>query len=108
MDESGVLNKKLKENYRSLFNQQWSPLTGGILLGLLSILILAWSRPWGIVGGIRNWADWLFYLIGVFPEKPNNPFFYSSSIMDIGLIMGAFASALAAKEFALRIPQKSK
>lgn len=106
MDESGVLYKKLKENYRSLFNQQWSLLTGGILLGLLSILILAWSRPWGIVGGIRNWADWLFYLLGVFSEKPNNPFLYSSSVMDIGLIMGAFASALAAKEFALRTPPK--
>ncbi|MDM8548633.1 YeeE/YedE thiosulfate transporter family protein [Desulfobacterales bacterium HSG2] len=106
MSEHNAFSNKLKDIYQSLFCQQWPALTGGILLGLLSILILAWSRPWGIVGGIRNWADWLFYGIGVFSEKPMNAFLHSSSVMDMGLILGAFASALMAKEFALRIPPK--
>ncbi len=106
MGESNVLSNKLKESYRALFYEQWPILIGGILLGVLSFLIVAWSRPWGIVGGIRNWADWFFYSLGIFSEKPPNAFLYSSSVMDIGLIMGAFASALMAKEFALRIPPK--
>lgn len=106
MGESNVLSKKIKESYRALFYEQWPALIGGILLGVLSILILAWSRPWGIVGGIRNWGDWLFYGIGVFSEKPKYALLHSSSVMDIGLITGAFASALLAKEFALRIPPR--
>lgn len=77
-------------------------MVGGVLLGVLSILIVAWARPWGIVGGMRNWADWIFYGIGIIPEAPEHPLFFSSSIMDIGLLVGAFASALMAGQFALR------
>ena len=70
------------------------------MIGILAILIEAWSRPWGIVAGIRNWADWLFYGVGLYAQKPANPFFFSPSVMDLGLILGCFASALLAKEFA--------
>ncbi|MEW6574544.1 MAG: YeeE/YedE thiosulfate transporter family protein [Bacillota bacterium] len=102
--ELEVLAKKLREGYGTLFQQQWPALTGGILLGLLSILVAAWDRPWGIVGGIRNWADWLFYGLGVYPARPENPFLSTASVLDIGLISGAFASALMAQEFAFRRP----
>lgn len=102
MAEEGILKTKFRQGYAALFYQQWPAMTGAILLGLLSILIVAWSRPWGIVGGIRNWADWLFYGLGLFPERPENPFLYSSSIMDVGFLLGAFGSALLAKEFAFR------
>jgi uncharacterized membrane protein YedE/YeeE len=104
MSDSSALSNKLKEGYRTLFYEQWPPMTGGILLAFFSILMVSWSRPWGVVGGIRNWADWLFYGVGLFSQKPHNPFFYSSSVMDIGLILGCFASALMAKEFAFAKP----
>jgi uncharacterized membrane protein YedE/YeeE len=103
MSEESVLKNKFKQGYAAIFYEQWPPLVGGLLLGLFSILIVAWSRPWGIVGGIRNWADWLFYGIGLYPERPENPFLFSSSIMDIGFLVGTFGSALLAKEFALRL-----
>ncbi|CAN2045069.1 Sulphur transport domain-containing protein [Candidatus Magnetomoraceae bacterium gMMP-1] len=106
MQQTNILLNKLKKNYKVLFYEQWPFFTGGILLALLSILTEAWSRPWGIVGGLRNWADWFFYGIGIFSQSPKNPFLYSSSIIDIGLVIGAFASALMAKEFALRFPPK--
>jgi uncharacterized protein len=102
MAEDTILRNKLRQGYAAVFYQQWPALTGGLLLGLLSILIVAWSRPWGIVGGIRNWADWLFYGIGFFPERPENAFFFSGSVMDIGFLLGTFGSALMAKEFAFR------
>ena len=70
MAEESILKTKFRQGYAALFYQQWPALTGGLLLGLLSILIVAWSRPWGIVGGIRNWADWLFYGLGLFPGTP--------------------------------------
>lgn len=68
MAGESILKSKLRQGYAVLFYQQWPALTGGILLGIFSILIVAWSRPWGIVGGIRNWADWLFYGLAFFPE----------------------------------------
>ncbi|MGO9177591.1 MAG: hypothetical protein ACLQED_15880, partial [Desulfobaccales bacterium] len=65
---------ELKKGYHILFRKQWPPIVGGLLIGLLAILIEAWSRPWGIVAGIRNWADWLFYGVGLYAQKPDNPF----------------------------------
>jgi hypothetical protein len=100
------LSIRLKEGYRIVFQEQWPDMVGGVFLGLLSILIVAWSRPWGIVGGMRNWADWVFYGIGIIPAAPEHPLFFSSSIMDIGLLAGAFGSALLAREFALRTSPK--
>ena len=103
MADESVLKSNFRQGYAALFYRQWPALTGGLLLGLLSILIVAWSRPWGIVGGIRNWADWLFYGLSLYPQKPENPFLFSSSVMDIGFLLGTFASALMAKEFALSL-----
>jgi len=102
MAEESVLKNKFKQGYAAVFYEQWPALTGGLLLGLFSILIVAWSRPWGIVGGIRNWADWLFYGLGFYPLRPENPFLFSGSVMDIGFLLGTFGSALLAKEFAFR------
>lgn len=102
---SQVVNE-LKKGYDLLFDRQWPPLVGGLLIGLLAVLIEAWSRPWGIVGGIRNWADWLFYGVGLYAQQPSSPFIFSGSVMDIGLVVGSFAAALLAKEFALQMPPK--
>ena len=102
MAEESVLKNKFTQGYAAVFYEQWPALTGGLFLGLFSILIVAWSRPWGIVGGIRNWADWLFYGLGFYPVRPENPFLFSGSVMDIGFLLGTFGSALMAKEFAFR------
>lgn len=104
-NDSQIMNE-LKKGYGLLFDRQWPPVVGGLLLGLLVILIEAWSRPWGIVGGIRNWADWLFYGVGLYAKQPSNPFLFSGSVMDIGLVLGSFAAALLAKEFAFQMPPR--
>lgn len=106
MGKDSQFMDEFKKGYSLLFERQWPPIVGGLLLGLLVIMIEAWSRPWGIVGGIRNWADWLFYGAGLYAKRPSNPLLYSSSVMDIGLILGAFAAALLAKEFAMRMPPR--
>lgn len=98
------IGEKFNEVYDSFFKKTWSPMTGGILLALLAILMVEWKRPWGIVGGIRNWADWFFYGIGFYAEAPDHPFFHSGSMMDIGLLAGAWISAVLAREFAFRVP----
>ncbi len=98
----------LKRTYENLCTKHWSPMLGGILLAFLVVLLEAWYRPWGIVGGLRNWADWLFYHLGLYDEPPTfHPIFSStSSILDIGLIWGAFISAALGREFGIRVPPK--
>lgn len=98
------IGEKFNEVYDSFFKKTWSPMTGGILLALLAILMVEWKRPWGIVGGIRNWADWLFYGIGFYTETPDHPLYHSGSMMDMGLLAGAWISAVLAREFAFRVP----
>ena len=52
---------QIKELYKKLCKSEWSPTTTGILIGLFTILIMAWWRPWGAVGAIRNWGDWMIH-----------------------------------------------
>ena len=41
---------ELKEGYALLFQRQWSPLVGGLLIGLLAVLIEAWLAALGHCG----------------------------------------------------------
>ncbi|MGC8872108.1 MAG: YeeE/YedE thiosulfate transporter family protein [Caldimicrobium sp.] len=96
----------LNELYNAMFRSSYSPITGGILLALLVILLEMWYRPWGIVGGLRNWGEWVLYGIGFLEEAPQHPLWFSSSVLDLGLLLGAFLSATLAQEFGIRIPPK--
>ncbi len=96
----------LKEWYQIIFKKNYSPFVGGILLALLAILLEMWYRPWGIVGGLRNWGEWVLYGVGFLEDAPPHPLWFSSSVLNIGLLMGAFISACLAQEFGIRIPPK--
>ncbi|MBA2849380.1 YeeE/YedE family protein [Thermosulfuriphilus ammonigenes] len=104
MAEDNVLSQRIKELYNAFFVRDWSPLMGAILIAFFAVLMEAWYRPWGIVGGLRNWADWFFYLIGLYEDEPPHVLWFSSSVMNIGFIAGAFISALMSRNFAFRIP----
>ena len=101
-----VLNEKIKGVYEGLCTRNWTPLVGGILLAFFVVLLEAWYRPWGIVGGLRNWADWVFYGLGLYEDEPPHPLWFSSSVLNIGFIWGAFISATLAREFGIRVPPK--
>ena len=104
--ESSVLKDVIKDGYNNIFNEQWSATTAALLLALLSIIAFAWARPWGVVGGLRNWGDWVFYGVGLFDKKPANAIESSNSILTFGILLGAFISALMAKQFAFnKIPR---
>ncbi len=99
---SGIFKQKCKEGYDLAFGQQWPLWLGGILIGLLSILTFAWSRPWGVFGGVKAWGDWLFNVVGLYHDHGVDPVTSSSSILSFGLIFGAFGSALLSRQFAIR------
>ncbi len=100
----GPLKDILRLEYKRVFEDNWSLWVGGVLIGLLSIITFTLARPWGVVGGIRNWGDWFFYCIGLYESRPAPLLSSSSSVLTLGLLWGALAAALLAKQFAIRVP----
>lgn len=115
------MGAKIKELYNKLCKAEWDPTTTGILIALFSILIMAWWRPWGAVGAVRNWGDWILYGIGIYSDPDTlevlgftddegtgllkKSFWYSTgSVIGIGFVGGAFLSACLGGQFALRFP----
>lgn len=102
--DSNIFLNIVVQGWNRVFVQPWSMLTGGVLVGILSVITFAWSRPWGVVGGLRNWADWFFYSLGIYGERPYSALVSTNSILTLGLMLGALAAALMSKQFAIRIP----
>jgi uncharacterized protein len=115
MSEESVMGSKVKELYKTCCKSEWNPIIAGAIVAFLSLLIMAWWRPWGAVGAIRNWGDWIIYglntvigaeegILGFYDEAPRGIFSGSGSVIGIGFVAGAFISACLGKDFAFRIP----
>jgi uncharacterized membrane protein YedE/YeeE len=115
MSEDNVMSGKVKELYKILCQSEWNATVTGVLVAFFSVMIMAWWRPWGAVGAIRNWGDWIMYGItslsgsesGIFSyylDAPKSIFQDSGSVIGVGFIAGAFISACLGKDFAFRIP----
>ena len=104
MAEESVFVGKVQGLYKKLCQDEWSANTVGIIVGLFSVLCMAWWRPWGAVGAVRNWGDWILYGAGIFKDAPQSVLLSSGSVIGIGFVAGAFISANLGSNFALRIP----
>jgi len=100
--QNSVLSEILSNGYQKIFYENWPMWLGGLLIGIMSVITFAWARPWGVAGGLRNWGDWFFSFIGVYQYKPVSPLISTNSILTLGLLWGAFGSALLSKQFAIR------
>ncbi len=98
-----VLYDLLRRGYRQVFYENWPIWLGGLLIGIMSVITFAWARPWGVAGGLRNWGDWFFNIVGVYEKAPLSPLISTNSILTLGLLWGAFGSALMSKQFSIRI-----
>jgi len=120
MEDLKIFWQKIKHLYKVLCQEEWNPTLTGIVVALLSILIMAWWRPWGAVGAIRNWGDWILWhasiyngdlaeLIGFVNEDgekllTKSILFNTGSVIGLGFIAGAFISACLGGQFAFRFP----
>jgi len=115
MSKENVMGGKVKELYKTLCQSEWNATITGVLVAFLSVLIMAWWRPWGAVGAIRNWGDWMMYgltnitgssagIFSYYGEAPRSVLMDSGSVIGICFILGAFISACLGKDFAFRIP----
>jgi len=101
--QDSVLIEILKRGYQTVFYENWPLWVGGLFLGIMSVITFAWARPWGVAGGLRNWGDWFFSLTGIYQHAPASPLISTSSLLTLGLLWGAFGSALMSKQFAIRM-----
>jgi uncharacterized membrane protein YedE/YeeE len=100
--QSSILTGILTNGYQKIFDENWPMWLGGILIGLMSVITFAWARPWGVAGGLRNWGDWFFSSVGIYAQQPQSPLISTNSILTLGLLWGAFGSALLSRQFAIR------
>lgn len=115
MSEQSIFAEKAKGLYKIMCQSEWNATVTGLVVGFFSVMIMAWWRPWGAVGAIRNWGDWIMYgvtsvvgtdagFFGYYQEAPKAFLVSSGSVIGVGFVLGAFVSACLGKEFALRIP----
>ena len=91
------------ELYETFFAKSWHMWVGSIILAFLSICLFLISSPWGSSGGIINWGENLFNGIGLMNTAPTWILESKYALLSIAVIIGALASALLAKEFAIRV-----
>ncbi len=106
-DESVVSNTllgSLREEYGRLFSEHWPPWVGGLLLGLMNVMLFTYAQPWTTLDGVLNWGDWLFRSVGFYEgQAPLSPLLRLGSVINFSLLLGAFGSALLAREFGFRM-----
>lgn len=90
------------DGYAMLFGRQWAAWVGGILLALVNIMMFAYEKPWSTADGARNWGDWLFNTLNITDSIIISPHLYSTSILNFGVIAGAFAASLLARQFRIQ------
>ena len=93
--EPESLSEAIKIGYDSIFGKQWPIWVGGILFGMINVFMFAFERPWSSANGIRNWGNWFFNSLDVTDITIISPHLFSTSLLNFGIIAGAFASAIA-------------
>ncbi len=93
-----------REDYQTIFVEEWSPFVGAILLVVTIIGLMLNDMVWGVFGGVRFWGDWLNNLLGLgpllgIPQNLDGIFMHRMSLMNIMLVSGAFAAALLSRQF---------
>ncbi len=104
MSEGSDFGNAVKGLYKKLCREEWDAMMVGTFIAFLSVIMLAWARPWGAVGGIRNWGEWILYGVGMLEDAPKGLLRDSGSVICIGFVGGAFLSANLGGDFAIRIP----
>lgn len=89
--------------YAKIFGQQWPVWIGGVLFGAINVFLFAFEKPWSAADGVRNWGDWVFNSTGLADREIITPFLYSTSVLNLGIIGGALAAALLARQFKVRM-----
>jgi hypothetical protein len=88
-----------------MFRRPWPIWGAAVLVATVNVFLFAFDRPWTASDGMRNWGDWVLTGLGVL-HRPDllPPWFYSGSLLNLGVLLGGLAAALLSREFAIRVP----
>ncbi|MEO8102439.1 MAG: YeeE/YedE thiosulfate transporter family protein [Betaproteobacteria bacterium] len=100
-----------KVDYEKVIVKEWSPFVGALLLVLVIIALMINGLVWGVFGGVKFWGDWFNNLIGLgpligVPHELDGFLMHRMSLMNIMLLLGAFAAALLSRQFAPNLPPR--
>lgn len=103
--EKGIFD----ELYATMFGKSWAMWVGCIILSVLSIGLFLIMSPWGSSGGLLNWGQNLFDIIGLglaesAPNGVTTLLDHRYGMLSVTMLLGAMGAALMAKEFAIRVP----
>jgi uncharacterized membrane protein YedE/YeeE len=95
--------------WEAVFGRPWAVWGAAVLVATVNVFLFAFDHPWTASDGMRNWGDWMLTGIGIV-RRPDllPPWLYSGSLLNIGVLLGAFGSALLAREFAIRVPPRGE
>jgi uncharacterized protein len=100
--------EKLKADYGLLFSRTWPVWIGGLMIGVINVFMFSFETPWSTLDGVLNWGDWWQNTLNISPNNALPPLLRSGSVVNIGLLLGAFLSALLAKQFSIRVGPASE
>lgn len=98
-----ILKNKLIEDFQTIFRRQWPVWVGGVAIGIINVFLFTFYQPWTTLDGILNWGEWSLGGLGIITADPLSPIVRSGSVINFGLLFGAFFSALLAGQFAIRV-----
>jgi len=102
---------------KAVLKDPWPYWLGGILLGLGNIVVFIYTAaPWGVTTTFVFWGAWIAQLFGGHPETwsffSQQPgmlqvlkggfFNHGGSIMNAGIVVGAFLSVATASQFRVK------
>ena len=95
--------------YDLLFRRPWPVWGAAILIATVNVFLFAFDRPWTASDGLRNWGDWVLTGLGL-AHRPDlvAPWFYSGSLLNLGVLFGGLTAALLSREFAIRVPPRGE
>lgn len=99
----------LREDYKKVFVEPWSPYLGAIFVVLAVVALMVTGYFWGVFGGLKLWGDYINSALGLggllgIPAELDNPILHRISLINIVLILGALTAALLAGQFRINRP----
>jgi uncharacterized protein len=100
-----VTGPAFSAQYAAVFGRPWPVWGAAILVATVNVFLFAFDRPWTASDGLRNWGDWVLTGLGL-SHRPDlvAPWFYSGSLLNLGVLFGGLTAALLSREFAIRVP----
>ena len=111
MAEVAPWRSGFKADYARVFVEPWSPYLGAVLVVMVVLGLMISGLFWGVFGGLRLWGDWFNSAIGLggilkISKELDSPLMHRISLMNITLLLGAFAAALMSRQFRINRPPK--